>query len=209
MGDYTQTAITDPALRALVEASECDYHGYGDGVEVLVNGAGSVRRVMVDVERAPAAAIVGAQLTTALNQALDRAEEAILNVLRGHPALEPQLTDIIGDGLPDSIPTMRGAELAGDFQGNAADGEVVAHVSGRSRRFVSIYLYRVSPELVSAVAEAANRALAAAELGSDGAVPLDDAIDATLARLDARLSSISSGLDQVEASLDETLAGLG
>ena len=51
--------------------------------------------------------------------------------------------------------------------------------------------------------------MAAAEVGREGATPLDEEIDGVLARLDAKLSSISEQLDDVDADLDSILRTLG
>lgn len=198
-------AIADPWLRSLVEATEREYHGFGDCVEVVVNGARSVIRVEADLGAARSPSIVGNELVSALNQALERAEDAVGQVLRGHPSLSAGLAD----GLPVDDSGLHGERLAGDFEGGAADGLVSARVSGRTRRFVSIYLHSLSADLVGEVPRAANRAMAAAELGREGAVPLDEQIDSALARLDSRLGSINTQLDAVEAELDSVLRALG
>ncbi len=208
MSNERDAAIVDRSLRTLVEATERSYTGSAAGVEVVVNGARSVLSVEVAGAQS-SAAVVGTELTRALNEAVERAEEAIVAVLRADPALAPQLGGLLeGEPLPDDR-GLSGDALSRDFEGHAADGLVVAHVSGKTRRFTSIYVDAVTPEIVAQIPTAANRAMAAAEVGREGATPLDEEIDGVLARLDAKLSSISEQLDDVDADLDSILRTLG
>lgn len=73
---------------------------------------------------------------------------------------------------------------------------------------MSVYLQDLGRELPGQVTEAANRAMAAAELGRADAVPLDDELDATLTRLDGSLSAVAARLDDVDATLDGLLRDL-
>ena len=56
---------------------------------------------------------------------------------------------------------------------------------------------------------AANRALASAALGRDGAVGLDEQFNATLSRLDEKMTALEGRLDAVDESLDRILRDLG
>lgn len=128
--------------------------------------------------------------------------------MRDDPGLAPQLRGLLdGDPLPVEH-DLRGDRLIGDFEGSAAGGSVLVHVSGRTRRCVSVYLQDLGRELPGQVTEAANRAMAAAELGRADAVPLDDELDATLTRLDGSLSAVAARLDDVDATLDGLLRDL-
>lgn len=202
-------AVPDPALRRLVEATERAYRGHDAGVSVDVNGARTVLAVEVASGSPARPGEIGACIANAMNQALERAQEAIVALVRSDPRLSPQLRGLLdGDPLPGQA-VAQGETLAGDFEGDAAAGMVVVHVSGRTRRVSSVYLHSLAPELVAAVPEAANRALAAAELGREGAEPLDERIDAVLERLETRLTAIQETMAGVDARLDAIEAGLG
>lgn len=197
------------SLRTLVEATERSYTGSAAGVEVVVDGARSVLGVEVAGAQS-SAAVVGTELTRALDEAVERAEEAIVAVLRANPALAPQLGGLLeGEPLPDD----RG--LSGDALSQGFRGPRGGRARGGPRLREDAPLHvdlrrRSHPgNRGTDTPTAANRAMAAAEVGREGATPLDKEIDGVLARLDAKLSSISEQLDDVDADLDSILRTLG
>lgn len=201
-------AIDDPQLRELMRLTESEFTGYSTtgGASATVDGALNVLRVEPGIS--DRAGEVGAALAGALNDALDRAEAAVKAHVLSDPTLAPDLRGVLdGDALP-SDGAVSGAASAADFQGTAAGGLVVVHVTGATRRVSAVYLDRMQPELLDAVPEAANRALAAAELGRGGVMPLAEGIDGVLERLDEKMEAIEERLDGVDDTLDTILRSL-
>ena len=207
--DHLNDAIQDSSLRALVALTEQEFTGHSTtgGASATVDGALNV--VRVDPGQGSRAGEVGIALTEALNDALGRADDALKAHVNSDPSLAPQLRGVMdGDALP-SDGTVRGAELTRDFEGRSADGQVVAHVSGTTRRVSSVYLASLNEELVQEVPTAVNRALAAAQAGREGITPLDEEIDLALEQLDKKMGAIEEQLDGVDERLDKILRDLG
>lgn len=204
--------IADPTLRRMLKVATAEFDGAsGDGgTRAVVLGDLSVARVGVDpTESAPG--IVSQRLVEALNQALRAAREGPRIAMLAIPGLDTNLRNLLSGDAGDPVEEM-GADvdisaLDRDFHGS--DGDVSVTVAGLTQRVSSIHLPDLSEATLSLVPRAANRALAAAQLGRDGAVPLDEQADDILESLDEKMSAIESKLDGVEDVLDALARDLG
>lgn len=204
MSEFEQ-AIEDPTLRALVALAERDFRGDAAGATATVSGAMSVTGVVAEPALRPADA--GFALVEAINAALDAAEAATLRAAEADPNLAAPLKAVLAGGELDAVAAAGGVDLTREFEGTS--GEAVVRVSGRTRRVTSVYVYTVDDASLADVVIAANRALASAALGRDGAVGLDEQFNATLSRLDEKMTALEGRLDAVDESLDRILRDLG
>ena len=204
MSEFEQ-AIEDPTLRALVALAERDFRGDAAGATASVSGAMSVTGVVAEPALRPADA--GFALVEAINAALDAAEAATLRAAEADPNQAAPLKAVLAGGELDAVAAAGGVDLTREFEGTS--GEAVVRVSGRTRRVTSVYVYTVDDASLADVVIAANRALASAALGRDGAVGLDEQFNATLSRLDEKMTALEGRLDAVDESLDRILRDLG
>lgn len=204
MSEFEQ-AIGDPALRALMVLSEQDFRGDARGVTATVSGALNVTGVVADPTLRPADA--GFAAVEAINAAIDSAEAAVRRAAEADPNLAAPLKAVLAGGELDAAAAAGGVDLTREFEGTA--GEAVVRVSGRTRRVTSVYLHTVDDASLADVVIAANRALASAALGRDGAVGLDEQFNATLSRLDEKMTALEGRLDAVDESLDRILRDVG
>ncbi|RMB62294.1 hypothetical protein [Tessaracoccus antarcticus] len=213
MNDSPDThPITDPATRRMAEVAATEFDGAsGDGIaRAVALGDLTVARIEVhDTTSAPG--IVGQRLTEALNAALAAARVGSRATFLSIPGLDPALramlagdADVeVGQGESPVDPT----SLDRDFTGT--DGEVHVTVAGRTHEVRSVHLPDLSGGTLALVPRAANRALAAAQTGQDGATPLEEKTDDVLAALDEKMSAIESQLDGVEDTLNALARDLG
>ncbi|MDO5684402.1 MAG: YbaB/EbfC family nucleoid-associated protein [Propionibacteriaceae bacterium] len=205
-----EQAIDDPSLAALVELSERRFTGLSElgDTEADVNGAMDVVAVR-DLRGESDPARLGARLVEALNDARAKAMRAVEEFARTDPKIAPQLKALVdGEQLPVDG-EVSAADLDRTFEGTSDDQMVIVRVEGRTQRFTSVYLDRVTPDVLAAVPQAANRAMAAAQTGRDGATPLSEEMDARLEQLDQAMDKIEERLGGIEDELDAILRGLG
>lgn len=205
-------AITDPLTRRMVEVAAAEFDGASnDGTaRAVVRGDLVVERVEVGAT-ASTPGVVGQRLAEALNAALESARAGTRASFLAMPGLDPVLRDALaGDSqlfAEDLDSDVDPADLQRDFSGT--DGEVLVTVNGRSQLVVGVHLPELCDATLDSVPRAANRALAAAQLGQEGATPLDEQVDHMLASLDEKMSAIESRLDGVDDTLDALAKDLG
>lgn len=206
--DQFQSPFTEPAMARLVEIASREFTAKsGDGIaRATLLGDMSVLRVEVDAKLEPA--LAATRVTEALNQALATASETVRAELAGAPHVSAQLVEWLQGAQPapelDELAPLD--DVLREFSGSF--GEVTVTFDGRTREFVSIHLPEVSQEVLALVPAAANRALASAQLGRDGAVPLSEQIDERLGKLDEALSTIESSLDDAARNLESVWSNL-
>lgn len=199
-------------MRALVEVSTSEFDGASVDATARAVVLGDLTLVRVALEPTTSApGIVGQRLAEAVNAALDAARAGTRAAFLATPGLDPLLRDVLAgeaalpvEGIDSDVDP---ALLMRDFSGT--DGDVLVTVDGRTRQVLSIHLPDLGDETLAQVPRAANRALAAAELGQDGATPLDEQVDNALESLEEKMSAIESRLEGVEDSLDALARDLG
>lgn len=174
---------------------------------VVVDGSLSVLSADFSGIERPAQA--GTALVEALNDALSRAEKDVEARVASGSLLTPALRAALEDGELHADEDRPVAELMRSFEGASDDGEVVIAVDARTRRATACYLQDVKPETLALIPVAANRALASAQTGKDGATPLEETLSKAEGRFEADLAVLEDRIAAVDEQLDEILRQLG
>ncbi|GAA4899188.1 hypothetical protein GCM10025789_16660 [Tessaracoccus lubricantis] len=207
--DFPHEALDTPQLRELMALAEARYTGHdtlGAATAVVDGGLTVLSADPGPVER-PAQA--GTALTEALNDALARAERDIEARIMSGSLLSPQLKAAMADGSLTSEEYRPAAELMRTFEGASDDGRVVIAVDARTRRVTAVYVQDLAAESLGQVPVAANRALAASQVGRDGAEPLNEKFDKLMAHFEADMTALEGRLAAVDDQLEELLRRLG
>lgn len=195
------TPFTDPTMARLVEIAEREYVGTSDDgtVRATMNGALVVVDVTItDAELRPGPA--GALIVEALDSAFSQAKGGVQADVASLPGIAPQISSWLDGEAPPSKAEARPEEALRTFSGSADAASVT--FDNRAQRFTEVYLPAVDDASLKAVATAANRALAAAQTGRDGVVPLDEMIDDRLEQLDRAMDRLDARLDDVLGNLE-------
>ena len=205
-----QGIFSDPAMADLLEVAERTYTGSSSdhAVEAVISGSGIVTTIRVLDASLPVGA-VSTQVVEALNSAHTGAREATRAALATLPGISAQTRAVL-TGASESEAWESAGNNAGDashaaraFTGREAEAYVT--FDNRTQQFTEAYVPDLGERSAAQLVKAANRAVAAAEIGREGAVGLDEQIDDRISQLDEEMDRIGSRLDDVLAELQGIL----